>query len=421
MAQSQIQSSNNQSTMVKTMETGTVDLSYKIKPHLPDGFVLPVVINKSIPNDNLFGSYTYFEINNSSYLSKIDCEISGTLTTSTADSTINSSWHPSQIVDRVEVRSPNGLLQTIHGEALKFYADFGPENIKNNSYNKIYNSSTNALLSTTFSVGAVSFYTRLEIPLFCTVKGSLTDTMKMDLRKYTDLSIYLYFKTKVESNIPSNMDISGADYILNVWNYVINQPYVDQLLLKNSNPESSKVITYDYSRSSVVCTASTLETTITSRKQNFIGRSFLRILPINPSATTSLTELPILTLRIDFNGTPVFQGSNNSMKASVLNSYSRDKLGASEITKVYDTAGTAITYSDNSSFCGVCVPWKMLEDLNVFSGGISTKDLITVSYTVTHNTTTATANSYRLVLNDEVSSVLDFDSSVYSINHFTPS
>ena len=421
MAESQIESSNKESTTVKTMMAGTVDLSYKTKPHLPGGFSLPTVVSPSIPNTTLFGNYTYFEVNNANFLSKMDVDITAAIVTTTAPSTILDSWHPSQMVDRVEYRNSNGLLATFFGEAIKFFYDFSPEAVKNNSYSKILDTAANeAILTRVFAISTKSVKFKLELPSPWTTKGMMTESLKMDLSKYTDFSVYIYFKTKIESNIPSNMAFSSTDYQLNLWTYVINQNYVDNLLKLNGGIESSKVFTYDYVRSSILTgTGSTTQTTLTSRKQNFLTRSFLRLVPVIPTTTASLSELRITSLQIQFNGTNVFQGANNTMTGRELNSYSRDKFGASAMTYIYGAAADTL-YADNSDFCGVCIPWKMLEDMGVFSGGISTKDLVNITYIVNHGASVATAN-YRLVLIDEVSSVLDYDASSYNIVHFTPS
>ena len=422
MAESQIESSNKESTTVKTMMAGTVDLSYKTKPHLPGGFSLPVVINPSIPNTLIFGNYTYFEVNNANFLSKMDVDITAQVIT-TAGATLLNSWHPSQMVDRVEYRNSNGLLATFFGEAVKFFYDFSPEAVKNNSYSKILDTAaaTNEeILTRVFAAATKQIKIKLELPSPWTTKGMMTESLKMDLSKYTDFTVYIYFKTQLESNIPSNMAFSAGDYTMNLWTYVINQNYVDNLLKLNGGVESSKVFTYDFTRSSTLTGAiGSTQTTLTSRKQNFLTRSFLRLVPVKPVAAASLAEWPIISLQIQFNGTNVFQGSSNTMTGRELNSYSKDKLGASSMTYIYGAAADTL-YADNRDFCGVCIPWKMLEDMGVFSGGISTKDLVNITYIVNHKATLVAAD-YRLVLVDEVSSVLDYDASSYNIVHFTPS
>ena len=426
MAESQIESSNSVSTTVKKMQAGTVDLSYKIKPHLPSGFCLPTVINKSIPNDTLFGNYTYFEVNNANFMSKLDVDISGTAVTATGTSTINSTWHPSQLVDRVEYRNPQGILGTVYGESIKFFYDFAPEAVKNNSYNKFLDPATEAILTNAFPVSAgQAFKFTLELPSPWTIKGAMTESLKMDLSKYTDFSVYIYFKTKPLSNIPTQVSFASVDYVMNLWTYVINQSYVDNLLKMNGAEASSTVYTFDYQRSSITTALNAVSTTLTSRKQNFIGRTFLRLVPEIPAAGASKAELPITSLQIQFNGTNVFQGTSNTLTARELNGYSKDKFGSSALTFIYDPTVTDVNapltkYVDNSQFCGVCVHWKMLEDMGIFSGGISTKDLVNVTYVVNHADAGA-VNSYRLVVIDEVASMLDYDASSLTVSHFTPS
>ena len=204
MAESQIKSTNSQSTVVKSMQAGTMDLAYKIKPHTSSGFSMPNVITPSVPNTGIFGNYTYFEVNNYNFLSKMDVDITCTSTVATGDSTINSTWHPSQIVDRVEFRTPQGLIHTVYGEAMKAYYDFAGEAVKNNSYTKFINPTTEVIVSRVLPTAApITIKMKLEIPSPWTIMGSLTESLKFDLSKYTDFSVYIYFKTQVEANIPT--------------------------------------------------------------------------------------------------------------------------------------------------------------------------------------------------------------------------
>ena len=408
-----LNSTENSATVQVVNDSTKADLSYEVKPPLPELFVgTPLKVQPYSAPSTLENNYITYQIPKEGCFqdSMIELRFSIIAGVNGADDNffLDDGWSGLELIDRIELRTSSITLQTFHGESMR-------ARVKNMPLNKKISVLKNAALRTVAGDALVAHDTKVpagasagysvSIPIFnfMTEQGNMLEALRCYLPKVEQLYIYVHFRPLVSMRFNADALITSVPYVsayLYMNRLTMSQKTTNEIVSKNSTASADQskgiIMAYDYQRFTKALDTVTT-TTFTHTITQAIRRTWIFLQPITGAGSSDLCNIDTIT--IDLNGTKLIDAEKRRM----INYNSEVGDNCLLTIKPYTATPDALILD---KFTPVCIDWcKFPEMYNLFSGVVSFSQIPNVGITITYPTVTTATNYNMVVVHETVSTI----------------